>query len=104
MKALSKQAYYDSEFQERNILKISFHVKFINDNKTIVPKTIAVWNQNSNHMSDHRTLNLNFKKRERNWLQISFYIKNINVNKKFVSKTIAVWNQNSNYMSNHRTS
>ena len=64
MKALSKQAYYDSEFQERNRLKISFYVKFINVNKSIVPKTIiAVWNQNSNHMSDYRTLNLNFKRK-----------------------------------------
>ena len=95
-KLFQKQAYCDSEFQEINKLKISFYVKFINVNKSIVPKTIiAVWNQNSNHMSDHRILNLNFKKK--NWLQISFYIKVINFKKIIVSKTIAVWNQNSNY-------
>jgi len=69
-----KQAYYDSEFQERD--KISFYVKFINDNKSIVPKTIiAVWNQNSNDMSDHRTLNLNFKKKKK-------LIKNFNLRKR----------------------
>ena len=34
-------SYYDSKFQERNILKISFYLKFIN-NKSIVPKLIAV--------------------------------------------------------------
>ena len=65
MKALSKQAYYDSEFQERNILKISFHVKFINDNKTIVPKTIAVWNQNSNHIVWSQIFESEFQKKRK---------------------------------------
>jgi len=63
MKALSKQACYNSKFQERNILKISFYVKLINDNKNIVPKTIAVWNQNSNHIVWSQNFKSEFQKK-----------------------------------------
>jgi len=58
-----KQLQYEikiqkSEFQKKKInwLQISFYVKVINVNKRFVPKTIAVRNQNSNYMSNHRTL------------------------------------------------